>query len=110
MTTPTANISHTDSLHVQRCTGYITPVTVATDASTTTNASFASSVLTLTLGFAPRYFKIINVTSGSYQEWYEGMGLTSCIESITGGAPSLETDVLTVTIGDAAGGSNGGGG
>ena len=110
MTTPTANISHTDSLHVQRVTGWIIPVTVATDVSTTTNASFSSSVLTLTLGFAPKHILLINTTSGSQQEWFEGMTSTQCIETITNGSPSLETDVFTVTVGDAAGGSNGGGG
>lgn len=94
-----------------RANGYIkgtyTAATVnsATAASTTAAATggiansdavenmvIASGVMTITLGFVPKHFKIINVTDRLIHEWYEGMNTGDFIEEVAAGDKTLETD------------------
>ena len=92
MTAPT-NLSNVNCGPVQRTQGSISGTyTAASDVSTTTNASIAAGVLTLTLGFVPTYFKITNVTDRIMQEWYKGMNSGDYLETIANGTRSLETD------------------
>lgn len=66
--------------------------TAASVTSSTAGAVIASGVLTLTLGFAPKYFKIINVTDRLTQEWFEGMNSGDFLETAANGDKTLETD------------------
>src|SRR3990167_9088022 len=106
MTTPT-NAICTKTGPVQRAQGSISGTyTAATDVSTTTNAAIAAGVLTLTLGFVPTYFKIINVTDRITQEWFQGMNSGDYLETIAAGDRALETDdKLVVAIRTGTGGS-----
>lgn len=106
MTAPT-NLSNVNCGPVQRTQGSISGTyTAATDVSTTTNASIAAGVMTLTLGFVPTYFKITNVTDRIMQEWYKGMNSGDYLETIADGTRSLETDdKVVVATRTGAGGS-----
>lgn len=106
------NTSKIDTGPVQRATGSLSGTyTAATVTSTTANAAIASGVMTLTLGFVPRYFKIINVTDRVTQEWHEGMNQGDFIETAANGTRTLETDdKVTITTSLGSGGSAGGGG
>ena len=56
------------------------------------NMVIAAGVMTITLGFAPKYFKIINVTDRLTQEWFEGMNSGDFLETAANGDKTLETD------------------
>lgn len=49
--------------------------------------------LTLSLGFVPRYFKLVNLTDRITYEWYSGMALTggAALKTIATGVRTLET-------------------
>lgn len=80
--------------------------TAASDVSTTTNSTMAAGVITLTLGFVPKYFKIINVTDRVMQEWFEGMNSGDYLETVAAGTRTLETDdKVVVAIRTGTGGS-----
>ena len=66
--------------------------TAASDVSTEANSTIASGVLTLTLGFVPKSFRIINVTDRVEQRWFEGMNKGDYLETAANGTVSLETD------------------
>lgn len=106
MTAPT-NLSNVNCGPVQRTQGSISGTyTAATDVSTTTNASIAAGVMTLTLGFVPTRFMIMNVTDRVKQEWFKGMNSGDYIETAANGTVSLETDdKVVVAIRTGAGGS-----
>lgn len=55
-----------------------------------TNAD-AAAIVTLTLGFSPRYFKIINHTDRIVDEWLEGMASASSLHAVATGVLTLET-------------------
>lgn len=76
--------------------------TAASVESATAGATMASGVLTLTLGFKPKYFRIVNVTDRVTQEWFEGMNSGDFIETAANGARTLETDDKVV-VDQAAG-------
>ena len=108
---------------VSRANGYIsgtyTAATVnsATAASTTAAATggianadavhnmvIAAGVMTITLGFIPKYFKIINVTDRLTQEWFEGMNTGDFPETASNGDKTLETDdkvTITTSLGSS---------
>ena len=92
---------------VQRTQGSVTGTyTAASEVSTTANATIASGALTVTLGFVPRYVKVLNATARISCEWYEGMNQGDYIKTIANGTVSLETnDSLTITPSTRAGGS-----
>lgn len=106
MTAPT-NVVSTNTGPVQRAQGSISGTyTAASDVSTTTNASIAAGVLTLTLGFVPTYFRITNVTDRIMQEWYKGMNSGDYLETIADGTRTLETDdKVVVALRTGTGGS-----
>jgi len=78
--------------------GTYTAASVAHDAD---GIVIASGVMTLTLGFAPKYFKIFNVTDRLSQEWFEGMNSGDFIESVAAGDKTLETDDKVVVSASA---------
>lgn len=106
MTAPT-NLSNVNCGPVQRTQGSISGTyTAATDVSTTTNASIAAGVMTLTLGFVPTRFMIMNVTDRVKQEWFKGMNSGDYLETAANGTVTLETDdKVVVAIRTGAGGS-----
>ena len=72
------------------------------NADAVANQVIASGVMTLTLGFSPKYFKIINVTDRLTQEWFEGMNSGDFLETAANGTVTLETDdkvVVSTTAG-----------
>jgi hypothetical protein len=107
MTAPT-NVFNRNTGPRQRAQGSISGTyTAASDVSTTANASIAAGVMTLTLGFVPTYFKIVNVTDRVQQEWYAGMNSGDYIETAAAGTVSLETDdKVVVAIRTGSGGSS----
>ena len=106
MTAPT-NLSNVNCGPVQRTQGSISGTyTAATDVSTTTNASIAAGVMTLTLGFVPTRFMIMNVTDRVKQEWFKGMNSGDYLETAADGTVTLETDdKVVVALRTGAGGS-----
>ena len=55
-----------------------------------TDAS-AAAAATLTLGFTPRYFKLVNLTDRISDEWFEGMASASSLHTVAVGTQTLET-------------------
>jgi hypothetical protein len=106
MTAPT-NLSNVNCGPVQRTQGSISGTyTAASDVSSTTNASIAAGVMTLTLGFVPTRFMIMNVTDRVKQEWFKGMNSGDYLETAANGTVTLETDdKVVVAIRTGAGGS-----
>lgn len=106
MTAPTSTYKRNTG-PVQRAQGSVSGTyTAASDVSTTTNASIAAGVLTITLGFVPTYFKLLNVTDRIACEWYAGMNQGDYIKTIADGTATLETgDALTITPETRVGGS-----
>lgn len=51
----------------------------------------AAAALTITLGFAPRYVKFVNLTDRIIDEWYEGMASASSLHTVAAGTNTLET-------------------
>ena len=106
MTAPTSTYKRNCG-PVQRAQGSVSGTyTAATDVSTTTNASIAAGVLTVTLGFVPMYVKVVNVSDRIACEWYDGMNQGDYIKTVANGTVTLETgDALTITPSTRAGGS-----
>lgn len=50
------------------------------------------AAMTITLGFKPRYVKVVNNTSGDSEEWIEGMADASAMKSVAAGTTSLITE------------------
>lgn len=50
-----------------------------------------AAALTLTLGFTPRYFRLVNLTDRITDEWFEGMASASSLHTIAAGTVTLET-------------------
>ena len=97
----------------QRASGYLSgtytaaSVTSETTASATCSAeaaasiTIASGVMTIALGFVPRYFRIRNCTDRLTQEWHEGMNQGDFLETVANGTQTLETDdQVTITVAD----------
>lgn len=57
---------------------------LVTDATTAT-------AQTLTLGFVPRKFKLVNLTDRIIDEWFEGMASASSLHTVAAGTNTLET-------------------
>lgn len=82
------------------------------NADAVAQAKIASGVMTLTLGWVPRYFCIENLTDRLKQEWYQGMAANNFLETVAAGTRTLETDgqiavnpttgVVTVTFAGGA--------
>lgn len=62
----------------------------------------------LTLGFVPRYVKMVNATTFQVQEWFEGLGAADAVKTvnhdtaqhsvITSGGITVDTLTATVTF------------
>lgn len=50
----------------------------------------AAEAATLTLGFTPRYFKLVNLTDRITDEWFEGMASASSLHAVAAGTMTLE--------------------
>lgn len=50
----------------------------------------AAAIVTIPLGFEPRYFKLINLTDRISDEWFEGMASASSVHTIAVGTVTLE--------------------
>jgi phosphatidylserine synthase len=57
---------------------------IVTDAS-------AAAAVTITLGFAPRFVRFVNLTDRITEEWYEGMASASSLHAVAAGTLTLET-------------------
>lgn len=55
-----------------------------------TDAS-AASAQTITLGFSPRYVRLVNLTDRITDEWFEGMAQASSLHTVAIGTMTLET-------------------
>lgn len=100
---PLTNFKTNAVVAPNHASGYLSGTyTAATVTSTTPGAVIGSGVMTLTLGFAPKYFKIFNVTDRLSQEWFEGMNSGDFIESVAAGDKTLQTDDKVV-VDQAAG-------
>lgn len=91
------NIKRNPTGIAERASGYLSGTyTAATVTSTPTDSSkgavIASGVLTISLGFAPKKFKIINCTDRLTQEWFEGLAANNFLETAANGDKTLETD------------------
>lgn len=106
MTAPTVVYSRNPEPQQRASGSFSGTYTAASDVSTTTNATMAAGVITLTLGFVPRYFMIENITDRVKQEWYDVMNSGDYLETAANGARSLETDdKLVITERTGSGGS-----
>jgi hypothetical protein len=50
-----------------------------------------AAALTLTLGFVPRYFRLVNLTDRITDEWFDGMAAASSLHTVAAGTLTLET-------------------
>ncbi len=58
----------------------------------------AEAAFTKTVGFQPRYVKVVNLTDRIQGEWYEGMAADSMIKTVAAGTRTLVTsDAITVS-------------
>lgn len=98
----------------RRATGYLsgtyTAATVASETTKSATSNFdavnqaviASGVLTLTLGWVPKFVRVRNVTDRLDYEWEGGMNNGDYFKTIANGTRTLETDdklVVNVTTG-----------
>lgn len=51
----------------------------------------AATAQTITLGFAPRYVRFVNITDRITDEWFEGLASASSLHTVAGGTMTLET-------------------
>jgi hypothetical protein len=113
MTAPTVVYSRNPEPQQRASGSFSGTYTAASDVSTTTNATMAAGVITLTLGFVPKYFMIENITDRVKQEWYDVMNSGDYLETAAAGTRTLETDdklVITERTGSGAvGGTSSGG-
>ncbi len=54
-----------------------------------------AAAFTITLGFTPRYVKVVNVDGLCYEEWFEGMAAASAVKTVDSG--SNATDIVKIT-------------
>jgi hypothetical protein len=57
----------------------------------------AAAAQTVTLGFAPRYIKFVNLTDGITDEWYDGMYEAQIMVNLRGINAKLDADGITGT-------------
>jgi len=91
MAAPTAIAYNRDGGPVQRTTGSATFATAATDAYSADAIALGSGVLTLTLGFVPRYVQIVNVTTRIMTEWFEPIASGTSLDTAADGVRTLNT-------------------
>jgi hypothetical protein len=55
------------------------------------NDAGGAVAVTLTLGFQPRYFRVVNITDRISYEWFEGMTNPGALKQVAAGTGTLET-------------------
>ena len=75
----TTNTSEVSGSVVNHSTGKL-----VTDAS-------AAAAVTLTIGFVPRVFRLVNITDRITYEWYTGMTNPGAVKTVAAGTRTLET-------------------
>lgn len=73
------------------------------------SGTYTAADFTITLGFTPRYFRIINLTDRVTNEWFEGMAQGDYFKTASNGDRTLETDD-SIVISAGSGNSSGGAG
>ncbi len=68
------------------------PHGIAAFAQGSITGTYTAADVTLTLGFKPKYFKVVNATDRLTQEWYAGMNKGDFLETAAAGTQTLETD------------------
>lgn len=68
------------------------PTGIAQYAQGSFSGTYTAADFTLTLGFKPKHFKIINCTDRVTQEWFAGMNFGDFLETAANGDKTLETD------------------
>lgn len=61
-------------------------------ASGSETGTYTAADYTITLGFVPKYVKVVNVTDRITQEWWYGMTAGNFLETAADGTRTLETD------------------
>ena len=77
----------------------ITPASMESIAVGRYLTSSTAAAITITVGFKPRYVRVVNVTSGDLYEWFEGMADASACKQVAAGTRTLIT-TLGVTVAD----------
>ncbi len=97
---PTSVVRDNPTGIAARTQGYISGTyTAATTAYDSNGITIASGVITISVGFVPKYVKVINVTDRLTQEWFEGMNFGDFLETASNGDKTLETDnQIEVTV------------
>lgn len=62
--------------------------------------TYTAADVTITLGFVPAYFKVVNVTDRLTQEYFAGMNTGDFLETAANGDKTLETDDKLVVNSD----------
>jgi hypothetical protein len=61
-------------------------------------SSASAAAATITLGFAPRHVRFVNLTDRITDEWWEGMASASSLHTVAAGTQTLEaTDGIAVS-------------
>ena len=68
------------------------------NAEAAASVTIAAGVMTINLGWVPKYFKIMNCTDRLTQEWFQGMNQGDFIETAANGVRTLETDDQVVVV------------
>jgi hypothetical protein len=107
MAAPTAIAYNRDGGPVQRTTGSATFAAIATDTYKTDTIDLKSGVLTLTLGFVPRYAQVVNVSTGDMVEWFAPMASGTSVDTAasTGVRTINASSKMVVTSRTGTGGS-----
>ncbi len=53
--------------------------------------SASAAAATITLGFTPRYFRLVNMTDRITDEWFEGLASASSLHMVANGTNTAET-------------------
>ena len=92
MTAPTVTRSNPSGIAQRMSGAFSGTYTAASDVYNSNGVVMGSGVITISLGFVPKYFKIINCTDRVTQEWFEGMNFGDFLETAANGDKTLETD------------------
>jgi hypothetical protein len=106
MTSPTIAVKPNTG-PVQRVQVYLSGTyTAASDTYSNAYVTMASGVLTLKLGFAPKYAKVTNITTRIAVEWYEGMASATSVATAADGGRTLTTSSNLAVHGETGSGGS----
>ena len=92
MTAPTVALDRPTGVLNQASGSFSGTYTAATDAYDDGIVALASGVITIKVGFEPKYIKVLNATDRLMQEWFKGLAASNFIETAANGTKTLETD------------------